>query len=222
MVSDGDSKKSSHAVSKSTASASQQQEASKEAARARYQQEVSRMNMQEAKWTHEPTIHDKLPKHERPFPIEPFGHERERLPFKMSDADRARRKAWVHAQSLADHEPVRVPELERMIYNPLRRLYRAPTDRLFQALAPVLGERRVPLFRFVVPKLVMGWVGGCVLWYHIKYNTADWQEKRGFTLIQKRPILLPEEPKPAAYQKWDYSDKGFQSRTAHKGPEFAY
>lgn len=127
---------------------------------------------QEAKWTQTPTAYDHLPAHEKPFPIEPFRHERSRLPFKLSDEDRARRKAWVHSQELTDREPVRVPELEYMIYNPIRRLYRLPTDRLFNALAPIVGEHRVPGFRWLVPKLFLAWVGGCVVWYQLKFNQA--------------------------------------------------
>ena len=102
-----------------------------------------------------------------------------------------RRKIWVQSQQLADHEPVRVPELERMIYNPIRRLYRMPTDRLFNALAPILGEHRVPLYRFVVPKLFLGWLAGCTLWYHMKYNTVDWEGRKGFEIIKTKPVLLP-------------------------------
>ena len=45
-------------------------------------------------------------------------------PFKMTDEDRHRRAKFLHAQELTDREPMNVPELERMIYNPIRRLYR--------------------------------------------------------------------------------------------------
>jgi hypothetical protein len=184
MVSDGDHNN--KQVSKVS-----EEEQTKQQARQNLKKELNQMLKQEAKWTQEPTIFDKLPRHEKPFPIEPFPHERQRLPFRMTEEDRLRRKAWVHSQQLAEHEPVRVPELERMIYNPIRRLYRLPTDRLFNTLKPVIGETRVPLARYVIPKLFLGWIAGCTLWYQVKYNTATWQERKGFTFIKQRPVYLP-------------------------------
>lgn len=168
MVSEGggDGKKSGE-VAKSSLSIDEQKKV--EAKRA-LKREIHDLLTQEAKWTQSSTAFDHLPPHEKPFPIEPFRFDRERLPFKMSDEDRARRKAWLHAQELSDREPIRVPELEYMIYNPFRRLYRLPTDRLFNALAPILGEHRVPAFRWIVPKIFLAWVGGCIAWYHFKYN----------------------------------------------------
>lgn len=144
----------------------------KELAKRHLNSERSKLLSQEAKWIQEPTAFDHLPPHEKPFPIEPFPNERQRLPFKMSEEDRLRRKIWAHSQELTEREPVRVPELERMIYNPIRRLYRAPTDRLFNALAPIVGQHRVPLFRMIVPKMFLGYLGACFLWYNVKYNTA--------------------------------------------------
>lgn len=162
----GDGKKGSE-VAKSTPLTDDQK---KELSKKSLKKEIHSLLSQEAKWSQSPTAFDHLPPHEKPFPIEPFRHDRQRLPFKMSDEDRARREAWVHSQELTDREPVRVPELEYMIYNPFRRLYRLPTDRLFNALAPIVGEHRVPAYRFVVPKLFLAWVGGCVIWYNLKFN----------------------------------------------------
>ena len=170
----------------------QQQPLSKEAAQAKLAHERKIFKIERAEWTEPKSDFDHWPPEERPFPIEPFPHERQRLPFRMTDEDRQRRKAWVQSQQLADHEPVRVPELETMIYNPIRRLYRVPTDRLFQALTPVLGgPNRAPVFRYLFPKLIMGWVLGCSLWYQLKYNRADWQERKGFTIIKTHGIHLP-------------------------------
>jgi hypothetical protein len=132
--------------------------------------EVEKLLTTEAKWAQPKTIFDNLPAHEKPFPIEPFPNERQRLPFKMSDEDRLRRKIWVHSQQLTDREPVTVPELETMIFNPIRRLYRTPTDKLFNLLGPYIGEHRVRATRTLVPKLFLAYLGGCVLWYNLKYN----------------------------------------------------
>ena len=145
-------------------------EQKKELAQRQHVKEVENMMTTEAKWSQPTTVFDKLPAHEKPFPIEPFPNERQRLPFKMTEEDRLRRKAWVHSQELSAREPVNVPELETMIYNPIRRLYRTPTDKLFSALGPFIGEHRVRATRTLVPKLFLAYLGGCVLWYNFKYN----------------------------------------------------
>lgn len=144
----------------------------KEALKQNLKAEVKKLLTQETKWTKESSAYDHFPANEKPFPIEPYPNERQRLPFKMSEEDRQRRRIWVKSQELTEREPVRVPELEQMIYNPIRRLYRGPTDRLFQALTPILGQHRVPLFRMIIPKLFLGYVGACVIWYNFKYNNG--------------------------------------------------
>ena len=142
----------------------------KDLAKKAVKQEAKSLLSSEGKWAQPPTAFDKLPAHEKPFPIEPFPHERQRLPFKMTEEDRMRRKIWLHSQELTEREPIRVPELERMIFNPIRRFYRAPMDKLFAALAPAIGESRVRMARTIVPKLLLGYVFGCVAWYNFKYT----------------------------------------------------
>lgn len=132
--------------------------------------ELKNLLNQETKWTKDSTAYDHLPSHEKPFPIEPYSHERQRLPFKMNQEDRQRRKLWMKSQELTESEPMRVPELEQMIYNPIRRLYRGPTDSLFQYLNPVFGQHRTPFFRKIIPKLFLGYIGACIVWYNLKYN----------------------------------------------------
>lgn len=194
----------------------------KKLAKQNLERERSSLATQDAEWSHEPSAFNHLPPHEKPFSIQPFEHVRQRVPFKMSDEDRKRRQIWVESQELTEREPVRVPELEYMIYNPIRRLYRLPTDRLFQTLAPIVGEHRVPLFRYAVPKFFLGWVGACILWYNIKYYTPSWEEKKGFTTVFSNPRILPDEEKLKEMSKWDYADRGFQARTVARGSEYAY
>jgi hypothetical protein len=168
MVSANDKTSGGHLTNPSELTEDQQKEMTKKSLK----KEVNSLLTQEAKWTKEFTPFDHLPPHEKPFNIEPFPNERQRLPFKMSEEDRMRRKLWVKSQELTEREPVRVPELETMIYNPIRRLYRVPTDKLFGMLSPIVGEHRVPLFRYFVPKLFLGYIGACILWYNVKYNPA--------------------------------------------------
>lgn len=62
--------------------------------------------------------------------------ERERL-IGMSSEERAWRKQWMKDLQL-HNEPVCVPELENKFYNPIRRFYRMPLDKVESLLTPVL------------------------------------------------------------------------------------
>ena len=63
--------------------------------------------------------------------------ERERC-LGMTDIERNWRKQWLKDQVLAPHEPVYVPEYWQERTNIFRRIYRAPLDRLFSVLTPLL------------------------------------------------------------------------------------
>jgi hypothetical protein len=127
------------------------------------------MGIQRAKWVEPKTIYDDLPAHEKPFNIEPFPNERQRLPFRMTDEDRKRRSVWLESQQLTDREPVYVPELDKMIYNPIRRLYKVPTNKFFDSLVPIVGHEAAPALKFIVPKIFLAWIAGCTIWYNFKY-----------------------------------------------------
>ena len=196
MVSDKDTKKAPpHETALKTSGDDGKQAVAKKPS---YDDELHSLYTQESKFTSDPDGFGHLPPDERPFPIEPMPNERERLPFKMTDEDRMRRKIYLKSLELTDREPAYVPEIETMIYNPvrisslllihiafmsihfflyldincckIRRFYRVPTDKLFKALGPFIGQERVPLFRVLVPKFFILWMGGCVLWYNLKYG----------------------------------------------------
>lgn len=175
-------------ASSSVSTTAEQQKAS---AGAKLHRELDRMSKEQSSWTAPPTAFDSWPAHEKPFPVEPFHHERSRLPFKMTDEDRERRAKFLHAQELTDREPMNVPELERMIYNPIRRLYRWPADKLFNSLAPVIGEQRVRPARVLLPKLAMVYLSGVCLWYQFKYNSVTWESKGGFKMVTTQASILP-------------------------------
>ena len=54
----------------------------------------------------------------------------------MTDEDRSRRQRYIESQTLSDREPVRVNELEPLLLNPIRRLYRAPFNSTIKYLEP--------------------------------------------------------------------------------------
>ena len=156
--------------------------------------ELHTLKTQEAKWTRTKSVFDHLAPHERPFNIEPFPHDRQRLPFKMTDEDRLRRKKWLESQTLTDREPVRVEEINKHIRNPIRRLYSMPMNFAFKLLAPVFvriilikilkynnkyiyfflikkgNTEALALSRWLVPKVLFCYFMGVVGWYQIKYN----------------------------------------------------
>lgn len=74
-----------------------------------------------------------------PMTIEPFPYERQRLPFQMTDTQRALRKQWVQDQTV--HEPYYVKELTPK--NIFKRVWEAPF-RLFAdvAIKPVFVSRK--------------------------------------------------------------------------------
>ena len=110
-----------------------------------YKSEVKKLIEQPSRWTQPKTPYDHLPPHERPFNLEPFPNERNRLPFKMTDEDRLRRQKYLESQTLSDREPVRVDELERQLLNPIRRFYRAPFNHLIKLLEPTFVRNNLKL-----------------------------------------------------------------------------
>lgn len=67
--------------------------------------------------------------------------ERERL-LGMSTEERAWRKQYLLDQHLAPNEPVYVPEYWAERTNPIRRLYQAPLNQLYQLYKPIVVRMR--------------------------------------------------------------------------------
>ena len=71
-----------------------------------------------------------------PFSIEPMPHVRQRLWKPMTTEERALRKQWVQDQILSPNEPRHVPEVYPK--NAIRRFYRYPWDKIYNALKTVM------------------------------------------------------------------------------------
>lgn len=71
-----------------------------------------------------------------PMLIEPFYHERQRLPFQMTAEDRALRQQWLRDQHLSPNEPRYVPELRPR--NFFRRSLGLPWDVFTKAVTPTI------------------------------------------------------------------------------------
>lgn len=53
----------------------------------------------------------------------------------MNDEERAFRRKYLHDQHLSPDEPVHVPELYQEMYNPIRRIFKAPMNIFENCLA---------------------------------------------------------------------------------------
>lgn len=151
----------------------------------------------------------------KPMPIAGrMVRERERL-VGMTDAERAWRKQWLQDQILSPNEPVRVPELERELMNPIRRAYRKPLDVIFNALKPAFGERRAEVARYATGKVFLGLAILYSTVYYFKYNANDWTKKGGMRVRANRKRVVPGDP---GYPKLserevpaDYASRGFKA-----------
>lgn len=82
-----------------------------------------------------------------PMTIEPFPHERQRLPFQMSVEDRALRQQWLRDQHLTPNEPRYVPELRPR--NFFRRTFGLPWDLLTKAITPTIVSARAMQYNHI-------------------------------------------------------------------------
>ncbi|KAJ0182350.1 hypothetical protein K1T71_001719 [Dendrolimus kikuchii] len=139
--------------------------------------------------------------------------ERERC-LGMTDAEKAWRKQWLKDQVLAPNEPVHVEEYWRERTNPIRRFYRAPLDKLFGALTPMLGAERAADYRYITGKLGLIAVGILCAHYYFKYQGNDWTKKGGWRVLKTKPMVLPGQPgfpyKSDRCLPSDYGTRGFK------------
>ncbi|XP_072743133.1 uncharacterized protein Nd-b17 [Anoplolepis gracilipes] len=129
---------------------------------------------------------------ERPMSIvRRMGRERDRM-LGMTDEERAWRKKWLDAQKLAPEEPV-VPEgYYKEMYNPIRRFYSAPMNKVQNMLEPVLGHTGAYVTRNIISKSVMSIVAIYCIYYHLKYNKMQWTRQSGWKITESRPQMFPD------------------------------
>ncbi|KAJ8917721.1 hypothetical protein NQ315_005170 [Exocentrus adspersus] len=141
-----------------------------------------------------------------------YTRERERL-LGMTDEERAFRKQWLKDQELTAREPRPVPEMYKATYNPIRRFYRAPLDKLGEAIEPMVGPKRAMYIRYFTGKFFLGVAATYWVTYYFKYNGNDWTRKGGWKIIKSRESVVPGDPGyPKLSDKCkpqDYADRGF-------------
>ncbi|CAH1977051.1 unnamed protein product [Acanthoscelides obtectus] len=119
--------------------------------------------------------------------------ERERV-LGMTDEERAFRKQWLKDQELSPNEPRKVPEMYKATFNPIRRFYRWPLDKLAEKLTPIVGEERAIGIRWKTGKILMGIAAAYYITYYFKYNRNDWMRKGGWRVIESRQNCVPGDP----------------------------
>nr|XP_014286369.1 uncharacterized protein LOC106687160 [Halyomorpha halys]XP_014286370.1 uncharacterized protein LOC106687160 [Halyomorpha halys]XP_014286371.1 uncharacterized protein LOC106687160 [Halyomorpha halys]XP_014286372.1 uncharacterized protein LOC106687160 [Halyomorpha halys] len=148
----------------------------------------------------------------KPFSIESeLCRERERLRG-MTDEERSWRAKWVKDQVLSHHEPVEVPQLQRELTNPIKRIYKAPLNLVYKILKPAIGANAALWTRVLTGKLLMGLFlvyGGT---YYFKYNANNWTRKGGWRAVASRRAIYPGDPEfPNCPERSpnEYATRGF-------------
>lgn len=162
-----------------------------------------------------------------PMDVEgPFGDERYRLTYGMSEADRDLRHQWLKDQMLAETEPVVIPGYYAARFNPIRRFLNFPGHSLAWKLEKHFDPRKVWHTRYMFKGLFYSISAFYFLSYYFKYNTARWDTGRSaWRVYTSKPRLLPGEPgysDPDPTVKSDHCDLGFKKAdprvTGYYGP----
>ncbi|XP_076751459.1 NADH dehydrogenase (ubiquinone) B17 subunit [Xylocopa sonorina] len=120
--------------------------------------------------------------------------ERERL-IGMTPEERAWRLRYLKSQELAPDEPYVVSrEWYKANYNPIRRFYRFPLDCFQMLITPVLGRTTSRVIRYTISRVVMVTLLIYSGWYHLKYNTRNWEDRRGWFYRPTRNLSIPGTP----------------------------
>ncbi|CAL1680200.1 unnamed protein product [Lasius platythorax] len=119
------------------------------------------------------------------------GRERERM-LGMTDEERAWRKKWLDAQKLAPEEPVTPKGYYEEMYNPIRRFYSAPMNKVQNMLEPLMGHSAAYVTRHIISKSAISIVAMYCIYYHLKYNKMHWTRQGGWKITVSRPTMYPD------------------------------
>lgn len=119
--------------------------------------------------------------------------ERERI-IGMTNEERAYRAKFLKSLDLAPDEPIIPKNYNKEYYNPIRRFYRAPFDKLESALIPLVGEAPAVGIRTLLGRSIMGIFVIYAGWYYFRYNTANWMRQSGWKVMRERETVFPGTP----------------------------
>lgn len=151
-----------------------------------------------------------------------FWYDRERLSPDFDDDWRKYRSRYLHSLELDPREPVHVPEYERALINPLRRLAQKPGDMIESALVKVfkLNKYESPVYRITITRVFAAYLTAIGIYYAMRYHNMNWETRDGLVLMGSRTVKLPGHPEfpEKDYKTLDahHSDCGFPKRTIFK------
>lgn len=122
-----------------------------------------------------------------------LANERERL-IGMTDEERAFRAKYLKSLNLAPDEPIIPKDYDKEYYNPIRRFYRAPLNKLENALIPMLGNTTAVIVRNVIGRSIIAIFTIYCGWYYYRHNTATWMRKSGWRVMMSREAVYPGTP----------------------------
>lgn len=122
-----------------------------------------------------------------------FWYDRERLLPDFDNDWRLYRAKYLHSLELDPREPVRVPEYETELLNPIRRFYMKGGDFIEYKLLRKFSDDplKTSLWRVLITRGFMGYLGFVGFYYWMRYHHLQWEAKGGPRLDVSAPIVYP-------------------------------
>lgn len=126
-----------------------------------------------------------------------FWYDRERFLPDFDDDWRKYRARYLHSLNLDPREPVHVPEFERMMIHPIRRLYMKPGDWIESGLKKVFKMNRWESanYRVVITRHFLMYLGFIGIYYYYTWHHSTWMGRAGWEFMFAAPEVTKGHPK---------------------------
>lgn len=151
-----------------------------------------------------------------------FWYDRERLLPDFDDDWRKYRAKYIHSLELDPREPVHVPEFEKYMLNPIRRLYMKPGDWVESGLKKLFKLDRFysAVYRVVITRSFMAYVGIIGVYTYYRWHHRTWEGLQGPIFTHSAPIIYADHPrfpfKNYRTHPHDHNDQEFTKRNIYK------
>lgn len=151
-----------------------------------------------------------------------FWYDRERLLPDFDEDWRKYRAKYLHSLELDPREPVHVPEYEKMLINPIRRLYMKPGDWVEAGIKKVFKTDRwqSSLYRVVVTRHFLIYLSCLAGYAYVRYFHSQWETFGGPIISRTAPIYYADHPNYPFqdYRKeaHDHHDENFSRRKIYR------
>lgn len=151
-----------------------------------------------------------------------FWYDRERLLPDFDDDWRMYRAKYLHSLELDPREPVHVPEYERELINPIRRLYMRVGDVIENGIFRRFTNDKwaSSAYRAGFTRIFMAYLGCMAGYYYLRYHSNMWTHRGGLKIFISQPIMYENHPK-FPFQDFrtepaNHWDLGFSRREFYK------